>query len=426
MKPNILFITCHDLGQHLGCYGHSTVHSPALDALAGQGVQFENSFGTAPQCSPSRSSLHTGRYPHAVGMMGLLNRGWELNPGEKHVAQRLREAGYDTALVGFQHLTPHPETLGYDSAVPMERARVVGEAAAAFLRDAQRRQRPFYLEVGLFEPHRPFDWLGAKPDASRGVEIPPYLPDCPEARQEFAAVQGAIRTMDEGVGIVLQALRDADLEENTWVMFTTDHGLAMVLAKCTLYDPGIETALLMRWPAAGIAGGRCYPHLISNVDIVPTMLEALGLPQPEGLHGRSFWPLLQAQAYKPRREILAEKTYHRYYDPMRCIRTESHKLILNLELGPAVEVPDDVIVGPLYPVMISELDRRRRVALELYDLQADPWEQTNLAGQSRVASVERELKARLRQWMIETDDPILQGAVGSPFHATALEALNQE
>ena len=360
-KPNILFITCHDLGRHLGCYGHDTVHSPALDRLAEGGVRFEHSFCTAPQCSPSRSSLHTGRYPHANGMMGLAHFGWELHSGEKHVAQRLREAGYRTALFGVQHVTSHPERLGYDNISPLGgglcSARETGDAAAAFLRDPQRRDQPFYLEVGFFEPHRPYHWQGIESDESKGVEVPPYMPDCPEARQQFAAVQGAIRAMDEGVGIVLRALSDAgpDIEENTWVIFTADHGLAMPRAKCTLYDPGIGTALLMHWPAAGITGGRTYVDTISNVDIVPTMLEALGQPQPEELHGKSFWPLLEGQPYEPRQEIFVEKTYHTYYDPMRGIRTWTHKLIVNLAKSPGVELPQDILLGTPFPALSRAL-----------------------------------------------------------------------
>ena len=108
-KPNILFFTCHDLGRHLGCYGRRTVQSPALDAFAAEGVRFENFFCTAPQCSPSRASLHTGRYPHAAGVLGLAHEpfGWRLPVTERHLAQILSDHGYATILVGMQHLIAH-------------------------------------------------------------------------------------------------------------------------------------------------------------------------------------------------------------------------------------------------------------------------------------------------------------------------------
>ena len=423
-KPNILFITCHDLGQHLGSYGHETVHSPALDELAGQGISFENSFCTAPQCSPSRSSLHTGRYPHANGVLGLAHFGWEFHPDETHIAQRLHEAGYETALFGVQHVTSHPERLGYDTIHPLGSAPEMGAAAAEFLRHPQHQERPFYLEVGFFEPHRPYHWHGIQPDESKGVEVPPFMPDCPESRQQFTALQGAIRTLDAGVDILLQALRDTgpNVEENTWVIFTADHGPAMPRAKCTLYDPGIKTALLMRWPAAGITGGRVHTDVISNVDVAPTMLEALGLPQPENLHGRSLWPLLQGRPYEPRQEIFVEKTYHTYYDPMRAVRTGTHKLILNLTKSPGVEVPLDILMGTPFPALSRALGQEH-VPVELYNLKADPWERHNLAGKPELADVERELKARLLEWMTETEDPILQGAITPPFQVRALQSL---
>src|SRR5919198_171031 len=106
-RPNVLFLTCHDLGRHLGCCGRATVGSPALDALADSGVRLAHSFGTAPQCSPSRAALHAGRYPHATGVLGLAHHpfDWELAPDEQHLARRLREAGYATALIGIQHVT---------------------------------------------------------------------------------------------------------------------------------------------------------------------------------------------------------------------------------------------------------------------------------------------------------------------------------
>src|SRR5260221_5298107 len=137
-NPSVLFFTCHDLGQHLGCNGRTPVNSPALDGLALAGVRFENSFCTAPQCSPSRASLHTGRYPHSAGVMGLAHPpfGWRLNPAERHTAQLLREAGYSTTLVGMQHLVEHgaERELGYSDVLPVAPAYEEAEAAIGVLR----------------------------------------------------------------------------------------------------------------------------------------------------------------------------------------------------------------------------------------------------------------------------------------------------
>src|SRR4051794_14062987 len=203
-RTNILFITCHDLGRHLGCYGHPTVASPALDGLAASGVKFEQVFATAPQCSPSRAALHTGRYPHATGVLGLAHPpfDWQLPPSERHIATILKEQGYATALVGMQHLVAQDQAarLGYEYVLPVAPAPEVAESAVELMRKLSAGDRPFYLEVGFEEPHRPYDLGGAQPDDALGVEIPGYLPDRPESRQDFADFQGAIRAMDAGVG----------------------------------------------------------------------------------------------------------------------------------------------------------------------------------------------------------------------------------
>lgn len=428
-RPHILFITSHDLGRHLGCYGRETVTSPALDQLAAGGVLFENSFCTAPQCSPSRAALHTGRHAHAVGMHGLAHSpfSWRLHPDESHLAAILKTAGYDTALCGVQHLTSTREVagLGYDVYRiddPVRPAPELAEEAAAYLRATRRHERPFYLEVGFYEPHRPYDWGGATPDAQHGVGVVDYLPDDDAAREEFAALQGSILQLDNAVGEILAVLEQEGLAENTWVIFAVDHGLAMPRAKCTLYDPGIEAALIMRWPAAGLAGGRRYDYLVSHVDVVPTVLEALGLTPTQPLHGRSLWPLLQGKAYEPNDAIFAEKTFHTAYEPMRGIRTERHKLIVNLEVDTKVSIPDDIREGLIYPGMIDQLTGQRPY-LELYDLAVDPGETNNLAGDPDLADVEESLRDQLLNWMRQTDDPLLKGPVASPYYSAALQAL---
>jgi N-sulfoglucosamine sulfohydrolase len=414
---NIVLITTHDLGRHLGCYGKTSVNSPHLDGLAQQGILFQNSFCTTPLCSPSRAALHTGRYAHANGMMGLAHApfNWRLQAGEKHTAQRLQEHGYTTALLGVQHLTHQPENLGYDFVVRRGPARQMGEEAATFLCSRRQSHQPFYLEVGFFEPHRPYTWGGAIPDDSKGSELPPYLPESSEAHQEMAALQGIIRNMDEGVGTILDTLHELDMEWDTWVIFTTDHGIAMPRAKSTLYDPGIETALIMRWPSVELQGGLRLSNIISNVDIAPTILEGIGIPQPEEMQGRSFWPLLQQEAYSPRTEIFAEKTYHTYYEPMRSVRTSTHKLIVNMEISSQIDVPNDIRLSPIYPQMLPEITRGR-VPVELYDLVNDPQEQTNLTGQLALTDIEADLKERLLRWMQTTHDPILEGPIPSPYY----------
>jgi N-sulfoglucosamine sulfohydrolase len=401
------------------------VPSANLDALAARGIRFENSYCTAPQCSPSRATLYTGRYAHSTGMFGLAHDpfNWRLYEDEVYLAAYLQEAGYTTALFGIQHVTKWDDEsvkkLGYEHVIQgHDDTSEVVKNALAFL--SGPHDRPFFLNVGLFQPHR--DGIGryklSAPDDSLGVEIPPYLPNTPEAREEIADLQGAIRVTDEAFGAIWNALEAHNLLEDSWVIFTTDHGLAMPRAKCTMYDAGLETALIMYNTALGLMGERVIRHMVSHVDLLPTILHGLGLPIPERVQGRSYWDLLLGRDYQERDVIFAEKTFHTAYEPQRAVRSRRYKLILNLEVD-IINVPADIQHSPLYPQMIDELTKERP-QVELYDLMNDPQERTNLAGQPHLAVIERHFLEQLLRWMEETDDPILKGPIASPYYEKAI------
>ena len=420
---HVVLVTCHDLGWHLGCYGMGTVRTPGLDALAARGVRFERAFCVSPGCSPSRSALATGRYPHSNGVMGLAHGsfGWDLRPEERHAAQLFGAHGYETHLFGLQHVSPSVERLAFAHVHGRGRGRDVSAQVAALLSGPPPEQ-PLYVEVNLEEPHRPYNAGGVAPDEERGVWVPPYLPQGEPAREEMAAAQGAIREMDTAVGRIVEALDGGGLAEDTLLVFTSDHGLAMPRAKCTLYDPGIGVALLASWPGGGVGGGRAVPDLVSNVDLLPTLLDAAGLPVPGGMQGRSHLPLLRGEAYEARDAVFAEKTYHSYYDPMRAVRTRTHKYIRNFESAFLVEIPGDIAQGAVFRSDPGRYQGATHPDVERYDLQADPDEQLNLAGDPAHAEVERELDRRLWRWMEETADPLLLGAVPSPAYRRAVEA----
>jgi arylsulfatase A-like enzyme len=173
-------------------------------------------------------------------------------------------------------------------------------------------------------------------------------------------------------------------------------------------------ALIVRWPAGDIGSGVARSGLASNLDVLPTLLEAARVDAPEGIQGRSL--------FEPRDAIFAEKTFHSYYDPMRCIRTARHKYIRNFESAFAVEVPADIQQGPIFKKYASRYSTDRPNVVELYDLDADPLEQHNIAGTPMTASIEKELSSRLWAWMRETDDPLLNGPVPSPRYRLAMES----
>ncbi len=425
--PNIVLISCHDIGQHLGCYGIDAVSTPNIDRLAGQGVRFERSFCTAPQCSPSRASIYTGRYPHNNGVMGLTHYdfAWDLHDEERHLAGLLKEAGYLTALVGVQHETRFPERMGFDHLQIQEHpvCEQVAEDAVECLKANRAGDSPFYLQVGFFEPHRRFDFGGAVADDEKGVFVPGYLVEDEGANREFAQFQGAIRKVDQAIGQILDGLERAGLAENTIVIYTADHGIPFPRAKCSLYDPGIEVPFVVRWPKRGWQGGKVYSEMISNIDYLPTLLDAIGARVPENVQGRSFCGLLDGKQYEARDAVFTELTYHDYFNPMRSIRTQRYKLIANFTTAPAIMSPSQDYRPATITVEPADPAYAYHPHLELYDLEQDQLEFTNLADDKEYGDICRELGRRLLDWMESTDDPLLEVCPASPHHVETMRRL---
>ncbi|TDE09266.1 sulfatase [Jiangella asiatica] len=443
-RMNVALIHCHDLGRFAHCYGATTVRTPSLDALAADGIRFDNAFCSAPQCSPSRAALFTGRYPHNTGVLGLThaNYGWDLSPDVQHVAGLLADEGYWTELIGVHHESrrrPDDEVaaqLGFTKVQTGGRADdVARRAVEALSARAGDPDRPFYLQIGFTEPHRlgpatdegtRHGFLGGhiRPDDTLGITIPGYLRDDDSTRREIAELQGAVRHVDAAVGRVLTAIDELRLADDTLVVFTTDHGLALPRAKCTLYDPGIETALILRAPRLGWSGGRISTELVSNVDIVPTVLDAVGAPIPAQVQGRSLVRRLAGDPREGRDHLFGELTFHNYYDPRRCVRTATHKLIVKFDSTPAFMGTVAQSWRPwATPVVSAAGPANDHAPVEVYDLRDDPLELTNLAEEPRHRGLVDELRLILLGWMQETNDPLLAGPPPSPAYRHARRFL---
>ena len=266
--------------------------------MAREGVLFRNAFATAPSCSASRSSLFTGRYPHAAGLSGLARAatGFTLNAASVHLANHLKRRNYRTALFGLAHEATggdsppaHLDALEFDyrnhGYLP---ARVLVDDFERWL-DSRDSSTPFYAQICPAETHRDFRIGDAQPDSSLGVTVPPFLQPSRALREDLAWFQGSIGNWDAGLGRILSIL-DSNLATNTLLIVTTDHGIPYPRAKASLYDAGLETMLLMRCPTV-LKAGTTHDQFISNVDLVPTILEAVGGGTEDGLQGRSCWPL---------------------------------------------------------------------------------------------------------------------------------------
>jgi len=427
-KPNILVITCHDLGDYLGCYG-TPVETPNLDKLAQEGVTFKQHYATATVCSPSRGSLWTGCYAHTHGLMGLVPRGWEMDIEIcPHAASLLQSSGYQTHLFGLQHEHWDTYKLGFGEAhdVHSEFCDDVTPVFIDWLTDRQDLDTPFFAAVGFFEVHRigsasqgpAKEFLGQlpshfkrdvyQPDNPQDVEVRPYLLDMPELREELADFYGSIKYMDSKIGEILTALEELGLVENTLVIFTSDHGASFLHSKATLYDGGLKVPLIMRLPGV-FPAGHVVSELVSNIDVLPTILELTKIQAPDHIQGLSFLDLAKGQSTSGKENIFAEKNYTIYFDPARMVRTKRYKYIRNgLRKGffdfilPEIEMSQASFRNN---IEVFKFYDSQRVREELYDLDSDPAELINLSADPDYQEVMRIMRSILDDHMEETDDP---------------------
>ena len=426
---NILYLHGHDAGRHISPHGHS-VETPHLAALAHEGVLFRNAHCAAPTCSPSRAALLTGRYAHEVGMLGLAHHGWGLNDPSQHLAPQLGKLGFETVLCGIQHEINHyhptpGKALGYereitpagDNATLPEQDEHIAEAAADWLKARAKTDsdRPFMLTAGFFMPHRPF--LKADPNFpyqdSRYVEVPAHLPDVPAVRADVADYHASVAHFDRCVGTILQALETSGLAEDTLVVATTDHGIAFPGMKCSLTDRGTGVFLILRGP--GFSGGQVVDGMVSHLDVVPTLAQALGHPIADTLTGKPLQSLASGDLDEIHEHLFAEVTFHSSYEPMRSVRTSRYKFIRRFDpKQTTVQTTNCDQGGTKAHLLTQGWDQQSVSAHELYDLELDPNEQRNLTGDPTLAVVEQALAQRLDEWMTATDDPLLAGPIERP------------
>jgi len=430
-QPNIIFITSHDSGRHFGCYGVKSVNTPHIDALAAEGCRFDGMHSVASICSPSRACMMTGRYPQRNGVMGLAHDpfAWRFKPGEQHLSHLLRDAGYQTALIGHFHETmdaagdlafdhqsgyelPEDERTDFIPYAPADR---VAGCVESFLSNERDQDRPLYLQIGFFETHTPFNFGGVSPDRERGVAVPEPAVDNDSSQKYFADFQGALKSLDAAVGKILASLDTHGLRENTILVFTTDHGIDLMpyrRFKHSLYERGIEVAFLMRFPGK-IAPHTQVPGLLSNVDVTPTLLELAGREAPDNLDGKSFVRAFEDPSFA-REAAFAEYVPADNGQQLRSVTTARHKLIRSFEAHRMQRAPVDMGKppgGPNAPVF------------QLFDLQADPHELRNLADDPAYREIRDALDQKVADWMRTTGDPLVTGGYLSPYTARALEQL---
>jgi arylsulfatase A-like enzyme len=417
---HVLYLHSHDTGRYLQPYGHGC-DTPNLQRLAEQGVLFRNAFSAAPTCSPSRAALLTGQSPHSAGMLGLAHRGFRLNDPAQHIAHVLAGRGFATTLIGMQHVTDgDPRATGYQEVLSRDDMSVAAVAprAVRWIEEWLSRgdDRPFFLDVGFEETHRPFH--PADPSEAPYTPVPPPIPDTPETRLDMAGYQASARALDRGVGAILAALDAAGLAGSTLVISTTDHGLAFPGMKGTVGAHGTGVSLIVRGPG-GFSGGKVSDALVSHIDIVPTSCDLLAIPRPAWAQGASLVPLVAQEQEEVHEEIFTELTYHVSYDPQRAVRTKRWTYIRRFgdRALPVVANCDDSPTRKL--LMAAGWAEVPRPFEALYDNLLDPIQRDNLAADPAHAAVLADLRACLDTWMHDTNDPLLFGDVPLPPGAVA-------
>lgn len=438
--PNIILLHAHDAGRWCSPYGVPVV-TPHLAGFAREGVLFRQAYCAAPTCSPARAALFSGQYPHQVGMFGLAGaQGWAFDDYRKHLVHYLNARGYHTALAGCQHEVNHADLspLGYHEILSRP-GRLDGECYPETVIDvehflAREHERPFFLSFGVDEPHndnlsRPELRLHGRADRhsktryydpakldARYTAPPPHLPDLPEVRREMASIAMGAKLMDEYFGRVLHALHHYGYDDNTLVIITTDHGLELPGGKKTLSDMGLGVMLMMRGPG-GFEGGRVFDGLVSHLDVYPTICDVVGGTVPPWLEGDSLVPLATGVVKDGglHDAVFGEQTYHGELEPLRCVRTERHKLVVRY-----------FATGPRLPAAGVSADRMSELGwmqrplghVELFDLYLDPTEACNRADDPAYTEVRSTLERRLLQWMERTGDGFPRGEFPSPNDGT--------
>ena len=434
--PNVLLIVSEDNGPELGCYGDRFARTPNLDQLARDGVRFENAFVPFSVCSPSRACFLTGLHSHQNGHIGLATHKFALYRGDTpNAVTLLKPQGYHTGIIGKLHVNPA-------SAFPFDFKAIPGanfnrkvtaeqyvEAAETFWTAAE--PKPWFLSVNFPDAHLPFlRKAGGRPataQVGRDVEMLPWVgASSPRLREVMADYYNCMARLDDWVGLLLEALERSGEAEDTLVIYIGDHGAQFPRGKGSVYEGALRVPMIVRWPNVARAGA-VRSELTSTLDILPTILAATDTAAPANLAGRKLQPLLADKKPEDWRRYIYAMTTGSF--PRNCfiqhsIRDQRYKLISSPQPDTENRIAGSYLDDQHPHFVISGVrpDERKRVSrtveqafrrwerpprYELYDLQSDPHEWTNLAGELKYADIKSRLTQELESFQRRTRDPFL-------------------
>ncbi len=418
-RPNILWISCEDIGPRLGCYGDKVADTPNLDTLAAEGMRFDNCFTTSPVCAPVRSGIITGMYPTTIGTHNMrtshVGRTKELPtpyqtcppPYVKAFTEFLRAEGYyctnnsktDYQFADFSYT---PITI-WDESSPQ-----------AHWKNRPDKDQPFFAVFNDTRTHEHATWEEPETTDPAAVEVPPYYPDTLPVRKSIARLYDQIHKMDSKAGELLRELEEEGVAENTIVFFWGDHGDGLPRAKRWPYDSGTLIPLIIKWPGI-LKPGSVNKDLISSIDFGPTVLSMAGVDIPAWMQGRAF---LGEQQSEPRQYVFSHRDrFDESYDMIRSVRDKQFRYVRNyFTLTPYVEwIPyrnNSPIMQELLRLQAEDkLNETQKLWFastrppeELYDCKADPHSINNLAENPAYADVLQRLSQVLDEWRLVTKD----------------------
>lgn len=447
-RPNIILIIGDDISwDDFGCYGNSTARTPNVDRLAARGIRFTNAFLTASSCSPSRSSIVTGRYPHNNGAASELHRpiAWNI----PRFPALLRTQGYYTLLSGKNHMSQEKPPAG-EKAQP-EPFEVVDNGQSPknhgghsnWVKHLQERprDRPFFFWFASLDAHRAWDgdkdWdetaYGPKHDPKK-MRVPPFLVDDGPTRSDLASYANEVTRLDHYIGRVIAELERQDILNDTLIFVLADNGRPFPRAKTRVHDSGMKTALVAHWPA-GIKRPAICRSLVSSIDLAPTILEVSRVEIPATIQGRSLRAVFTDPAARVRRFAFSEHNWHDYAANARAVRDGEYLYITNLRPEQPWQGPADSVRSPSHASLQAARDQRAlslpqqdvflapRPAEELYRVTEDPDQLKNLVPDPAHAAALRRLREVMAQWRDETADSAPTDPSIDGFHRETGERL---
>lgn len=437
-RPNLLIVTVDDMNcDSVGAFGCRLPDTtPHIDGFARTALRFDHAHVCVGNCMPSRNVMFSGRYPHNNRVEGFYQ---VRDPDYPVLTDLLKNAGYFTAIRGkVAHSTPYSpyawdlvlDQAGGERAHPKDPASY-GSSVRLGIAASRAAEKPFCLLINISDPHKPFYGMGrgnrsvadpyrpSRVFTAKEVPLPGFLPDDPVVKQELALYYSTVRRADDCFGQVLAALREAGMTDSTVVIFLSDHGMPLPFAKTQLYHHSTRTPLLVRWPQVTRPGADTE-HLVSAVDLLPTLLEIAGAELPAGLDGRSFAPLLRGQKQPDRDRVF--KVYNENSGgnrhPMRGVQTRRFGYLFNPWSDGQRRFRTATQGTRTYRRMqeLAKTDAEAaarlklfdyRVLEEFYDYQNDPDALHNLIGDPKYQEEIAAHRALLAEWMRATGDHAL-------------------